>query len=397
MTPGWIWCIWWPLRNNCLRSLATTFPARSPRRVRAWRCTRCLPVSKRSVKGRGPAARGRACIHTYHQETKAMTFPAPLTRRIFTAAVLCSAAFAAGAQDKYPSKPITVVVPQAAGGANDAIARVVAQKLGEQLGQSVIVENRPGAGGTLATGTTARARNDGYTLLLTADSAHVIGPALYKNPGFDPVKDFAPVAPVATAGYVLVAHPSFPANNVAELVNLAKASPGKYSIASAGNGTLNHLIGEMLQKAAGIQLQHIPYKGSAAAATDVVGGQVPLSVQSLPSAIAFIKAGKLKVLGVVNEKRVAALPNAPTIGETIKGFGQAPWYALFAPAGTPAPIVAQLQAEVARALEHKDVVDKLATVGCEPFKGTAAQLAALVQSDLPKWSRVVKDTGATVD
>ncbi|PIF18493.1 MULTISPECIES: tripartite tricarboxylate transporter substrate binding protein [unclassified Acidovorax] len=326
-----------------------------------------------------------------------MTFPAPLSRRIFTAAVLCSAAFATGAQDKYPSKPITVVVPQAAGGANDAITRVVAQKLSEQLGQSVIVDNRPGAGGTLATGATARARNDGYTLLLTADSAHVIGPALYKNPGFDPVKDFTPVAPVATAGYVLVAHPSFPANTVAEMVALAKANPGKYAIASAGNGTLNHLIGEMLQKAAGIQLQHIPYKGSAAAATDVVGGQVPLSVQSLPSAIAFIKAGKLKVLGVVNEKRVAALPDAPTIGETIKGFGQAPWYALFAPAGTPAPIVAQLQAEVARALEHKDVVDKLATVGCEPFKGTAAQLAALVQSDLPKWSRVVKDTGATVD
>lgn len=266
-----------------------------------------------------------------------MTFPAPLSRRIFTAAVLCSAAFAAGAQDKYPSKPITVVVPQAAGGANDAIARVVAQKLSEQMGQSVIVDNRPGAGGTLATGTTARARNDGYTLLLTADSAHVIGPALYKNPGFDPVKDFAPVAPVATAGYVLVAHPSFPANTVAEMVALAKANPGKYAIASAGNGTLNHLIGEMLQKAAGIQLQHIPYKGSAAAATDVVGGQVPLSVQSLPSAIAFIKAGKLKVLGVVNEKRVAALPDAPTIGETIKGFGQAPWYALFARLARPRP------------------------------------------------------------
>ena len=325
-----------------------------------------------------------------------MTFHA-MSRRIFTAGVLSACALVAGAQDKFPSKPITVVVPQAAGGANDAIARVLAQRLTEQLGQSVIVENRPGAGGTLATGVTARARNDGYTLLLTADSAHVIGPALYKNPGFDPIKDFTPVAPIATAGYVLVAHPSFPANSVAELVTLAKASPGKYSIASAGNGTLNHLIGEMLQKAAGIQLQHIPYKGSAAAATDVVGGQVPLSVQSLPSAIAFIKAGKLKVLGVVNEKRVAALPDAPTIGETIKGFGQAPWYALFAPAGTPAPIVAQLQAEVARALEHKDVVEKLAAVGCEPFKGTSAQLGALVQADLPKWSRVVKDTGATVD
>ncbi|MEJ1128662.1 tripartite tricarboxylate transporter substrate binding protein [Variovorax sp. CCNWLW225] len=320
-----------------------------------------------------------------------------LTRRhaaLAVAATLCAAAFA---QDKYPSKPITLVVPQSAGGANDAIARVVAQRLSEQMGQSVIVDNRPGAGGTVATAALARAKHDGYTLLLTADSAHVVGPALYKNPGFDAVKDFEPVAPVATAGYVLVANPSFPANNVAELIAQAKAQPGQYTIASAGNGTLNHLIGEMLQKQAGIQLRHVPYKGSAAAATDVVGGQVPLSVQSLPSVMGFIKAGRLKVLGVVNAKRVAVLPDVPTIGETLKGFGEAPWYALFAPAGTPAPIVAQLQAEVARALDQKDVADKLAAVGCEPFKGTAAQLGALVRADLPKWARVVKDTGATVD
>ncbi|MBB4223816.1 tripartite tricarboxylate transporter substrate binding protein [Variovorax guangxiensis] len=320
-----------------------------------------------------------------------------LTRRhaaLAVAATLCAAAFA---QDKYPSKPITLVVPQTAGGANDAIARVVAQRLSEQMGQSVIVDNRPGAGGTVATAALARAKHDGYTLLLTADSAHVVGPALYKNPGFDAVKDFEPIAPVATAGYVLVANPSFPANNVAELIAQAKAHPGQYTIASAGNGTLNHLIGEMLQKQAGIQLRHVPYKGSAAAATDVVGGQVPLSVQSLPSVMGFIKAGKLKVLGVVNAKRVAALPDVPTIGETLKGFGEAPWYALFAPAGTPAPIVAQLQAEVARALDQKEVADKLAAVGCEPFKGTAAQLGALVRADLPKWARVVKDTGATVD
>lgn len=320
-----------------------------------------------------------------------------LTRRhaaVAVAATLCAAAFA---QDKYPSKPITLVVPQTAGGANDAIARVVAQRLSEQMGQSVIVDNRPGAGGTVATAALARAKHDGYTLLLTADSAHVVGPALYKNPGFDAVKDFEPVAPVATAGYVLVANPSFPANNVAELIAQAKAHPGQYTIASAGNGTLNHLIGEMLQKQAGIQLRHVPYKGSAAAATDVVGGQVQLSVQSLPSVMGFIKAGRLKVLGVVNAKRVAVLPDVPTIGETLKGFGEAPWYALFAPAGTPAPIVAQLQAEVARALDQKDVADKLAAVGCEPFKGTAAQLGALVRADLPKWARVVKDTGATVD
>lgn len=328
--------------------------------------------------------------------TQTTTF---LRRRatLLLGAALCAASLGAMAQEKFPSKPITLVVPQAAGGANDAIARVLAQRLSEQMGQSVVVDNRPGAGGTLATAGLARAKHDGYTLLVTADSAHVIGPALYKNAGFDAVKDFEPVAPIATAGYVLVAHPSFPAKNVAELITLAKASPGKYSIASAGNGTLNHLIGEMLQKAAGIQLQHIPYKGSAAAATDVVGGQVPLSVQSLPSAIAFIKAGKLKVLGVVNEKRVAALPDAPTIGETLKGFGQAPWYAMFAPAGTPAPVVAQLQAEVAKALDHKDVVDKLAAVGCEPFKGTPAQLGALVRDDLVRWQRVVKETGATVD
>lgn len=320
-----------------------------------------------------------------------------LTRRhaaLAVAAALCTTAFA---QDKYPSKPITLIVPQAAGGANDAIARVVAQRLSEQMGQSVVVDNRPGAGGTLATAALARAKRDGYTLLLTADSAHVVGPALYKNPGFDAVKDFEPVAPVATAGYVLVANPSFPANNVAELIAQAKARPDHYAIASAGNGTLNHLIGEMLQKQAGIQLRHVPYKGSAAAATDVVSGQVPLSVQSLPSVMGFIKGGKLKVLGVVNAKRVAALPDVPTIGETLKGFGEAPWYALFAPAGTPASVVAQLQAEVARALDQKDVADRLAAVGCEPFKGTSAQLSALVRADLVKWARVVKDTGATVD
>jgi tripartite-type tricarboxylate transporter receptor subunit TctC len=319
-----------------------------------------------------------------------------ITRRLLLLG-LATSALAAQAQDPYPSKPITLIVPQAAGGANDAIARVLAQRLGEQLSQSVVVENRAGAGGTLATATTARARPDGYTLLVTADSAHVIGPALYKNPGFDPVKDFEPVAPIATAGYVLVANPSFPPNTVAELVTLAKAAPGKYSYASAGNGTLNHLIGEMLQKAAGIELLHVPYKGSAQAAADVAGGQVPMSVQSLPSVMGLIKAGKLKVLGVVNEKRVAAMPEVPTIGETLKGFGQAPWYAMFAPVGTPAPVVARLQSAVAQALEHKDVVDKLAGVGCEPFKGTAAQLTALVQADLPKWARVVKETGAQLD
>ena len=321
-----------------------------------------------------------------------------LTRRNAAVLLLAGAgALTAQAQDAYPSKPITVVVPQAAGGANDTIARVVAARLSQLLGQSVIIDNRAGAGGNVGTAFVAKAKPDGYTLLAQADSAQVINPWLYKNTGFDPVKDFVPVAPLAHAGYVLVANPSFPANNIKELVALAKANPGKYHIASAGNGTLNHLIGEMLEKAAGIDLTHVPYKGSAAAATDVVGGQVPLSVQSLPSSISFIKAGKLKVLGVVNEKRVAALPDTPTIGETIKGFGKTPWYGLFAPAGTPPAIVAQLQAAVTKALDDKEVIDRLAGAGTEPFKGTSAQLGTLVQNDLAMWKQVVADTGAKVD
>ena len=317
--------------------------------------------------------------------------------RVLAAPLLASLAIAAVAQDKYPSKSVTIIVPQAAGGANDAIARVLAQKLTEQLGQAFVVDNKPGAGGNIGTVAAAKARPDGYTLMLTTDSAQVINPSIYKNPGFDPVKDFVAVAPVATAGYVLVANNNFAPSNVAELIAAAKAQPGKISIGSAGNGTLNHLIGAMLEKAAGIDMQHIPYKGSAAAVTDLISGQVQVSVQSLPSSIAFIKTGKIKVLGVVNEKRVPALPNSPTIGETIKGFGATPWYGLFAPAGTPKEVVALLQAEVGKALDGKDAQSKLDAVGTAAFKGTSEQLAALVQQDLPRWARIVKDTGATID
>ena len=320
-------------------------------------------------------------------------------RRIATAllaltALTCTPTFA---QDKYPSKTVTIIVPQAAGGANDTIARVVAQKLSEALGQQFIVDNRPGAGGNIGTVAAAKSKNDGYTLMLTANSAQVINPALYKKPGFDPVKDFEPISPVATAGYVLVANNTFPAKNVSEMVAAAKALPGKYTIASAGNGTLNHLIGEMLGKATGIELTHVPYKGASAAVTDLIGGQVQLSVQSLPSSLQFIKSGKMKVLGVVNEQRVTALPDVPTIGETVKGFGATPWYGLFAPAGTPKAIVVQLQAALNKALDAPDTKDKLAAVGCEPYKLSSEQFASLIKDDLPKWAKIVKASGATID
>ncbi len=304
---------------------------------------------------------------------------------------------AALAQDKYPGKPVTLIVPQAAGGANDAIARVIAQKLTEQLGQSFIIDNRTGAGGNVGTVAAARARPDGYTLMLTADSSMVINPSLYKSTGFDPFKDFEPIGTVATAGYVLVANPAFPVKNTAELIALAKQQPGKINIGSAGNGTLNHLIGEMLGKAADIDMVHVPYKGSSAAVTDLVAGQVQVSVQSLPSSIAFIRSGKVKVLGVVNPKRLPSLPDAPTIGETVKGFGATPWYGLFAPAGTPKHIVAQLNAEVAKALDSKEVQERLAGVGCEPYKTSTEQFATLIRDDLPRWAKIVKASGATVD
>jgi len=318
-------------------------------------------------------------------------------RRTLLALALCLAAGTALADDKYPSKPVTVIVPQAAGGANDAIARVIAQKLTEQLGQSFIVDNRTGAGGNVGTVAAARAKADGYTLMVTADSSMVINPSLYKSTGFDPIKDFEPVGTVATAGYVLVANPAFPAKNTAELIAMAKQQPGKINIGSAGNGTLNHLIGEMLGKATGIDLVHIPYKGSSAAATDLVAGQVQVSVQSLPSSIAFIRSGKMKVLGVVNQKRLPALPDAPTIGETVKGFGTTPWYGVFAPAGTPKAIVTHLNAAIAKALESKDAQERLAGVGCEPYKSTPEQFGQLVRDDLPRWAKIVKESGATID
>ena len=310
---------------------------------------------------------------------------------------LMGAAAFAQAQGQYPNRPVTVIVPQAAGGANDAIARIVAQKLGEIIGQTFLVDNRPGAGGNVGTAQAAKAKADGYTLMLTTNSAHVINPSIYKSTGFDPIKDFEPVGLVASAGYVLVANSAFPANSVSELIAQAKAKPGQISYASAGNGTLNHLIGEMLKRTAGIYMLHIPYRGSAAAATDVAGGQVPVSVQSLPSSLPFLQSGKIKVLGVVNEKRLASMPNAPTIGETLPGFGSTPWYGLMAPAGTPKEVVAKLQAALEKTLASKEVADKLAAQGCEVLTGGPAQFAALIKDDLPRWNKIVKDSGAQID
>ena len=306
------------------------------------------------------------------------------------------------AQSSYPSRPIVMLVPQAAGGTNDIVGRLVSQKLGEVLGASAVVENRPGAGGNIGTQAAARAPKDGYTLLMTISSSQAINPALYKNPGFDPVKDFKPVSLIGAVPNVLLVNPSFPAKSVAELVLLAKAKPGQYQYASAGNGTLNHLLGEMLNSMAGIDLQHVPYKGVAPALNDVLGGQLPILFASLPSSLAHIKAGKLRALAVSGAARSPVLPDVPALAETVPGYNGTLWIGLFAPTGVPQDVLSRLQDGMAKALAAKDLRDKLEQQGVElagtPAKPvTTEQFAALLNEDIVKWARIVKTSGASVD
>ncbi len=321
-----------------------------------------------------------------------------MTRALVAGAALVALAHGtASAQADYPTRPVNVIVPQGAGGANDTIARIISAKLSEVLGQQFVVENRTGAGGNIGTAAAAKAKPDGYTLMLTTNGAQVINPWLYKTTGFDPIKDFTPVGLVASAGYVLVANAAFPANNVNELIAQLKANPGKYNYASAGNGTLNHLIMEMFKQQMSLNIQHVPYKTASAAAADVAGGVVPVSVQSAPSSLGLIKAGKIKALAVTNEKRIGALPDVPSISETIPGFGSTPWYGILAPAGTPVAIVNKLNAAIKTVLADKGVQERLLKQGCEPLESTPQQFATLIKDDLANWQKIVKSSGARVD
>ena len=319
---------------------------------------------------------------------------------VATAAALAVAVFRSGspqAADPYPSKLITILVPQTAGGANDIIGRALAQKLTGTIGAPVIVENRPGAGGNVGTLYVARQPRDGYTLLLTAQSAQTINPFLYSKPGFDPVKDFEPIMTVGVAPYLLAVNPAFPAKNLRELIALAKAQPGKINYASAGNGTVNHLLGEMLKTATGIDIVHVPYRGAAPAATDVVAGQIPMTFGSFPGLMPFVRSGQLRALAVATEKRTQLAPELPTLAETVPGLYANAWYGLFAPAGTPREIIGRLHAEISKALDGADMKERLAALGVEPAPGTPEQLAALMKEDLVRWAKIVKDSGAHVD
>ena len=313
------------------------------------------------------------------------------------AVALTLAAVGSAHADTYPSKPIQMIVPQAPGGTNDIVARLVAADLSQRLGQQVVVENRPGAGGNIGTQAAARATADGYTLLMTISSTQAINPSLYRQIPFDPIKDFEPIAPVATVPNVLVVNPAFPAKSMTELITMAKAKPDFYRYASAGNGTLNHLLGEMLNSMAGIKLEHVPYKGVAPALNDVLGNQVPMAFASLPSVLAHIKAGKVRALGVSSAKRSPFAPDIPAISETVPGYSGDLWVGLFAVRGTPKAVTEKLAKTLQAALADAPLRDKLAAQGAEVLTGTPQQFSTMLRADIDKWGKIVKASGAQVD
>ena len=298
----------------------------------------------------------------------------------------------------YPTKPIRLVVPFPAGGTTDVLARAAAQKLTETLGQPVVVDTRPGAGGNIGAELVAKSPPDGYTLLMGTVGTHAINPSLYPKMPYDHVRDFVPVILVAGVPNVLVINPALPVNSVQELIAYAKANPGKLNFASSGNGTSIHLSGELFKTMAGVQITHVPYKGSAPALQDLVGGQVQLMFDNLPSALALIKGGRLKALAVTSKERAPALPDVPTMAESgLPGFEASSWFGLLAPAGTPQPVVAKLNAEIAKWLASPEAKEKLLAQGANAAGGTPEDFTRHIAAETAKWQKVVKESGAKVD
>ncbi len=309
------------------------------------------------------------------------------------------ALFAIGASGQsYPNRAIRLVVPFTPAGTTDILARAAAQKLTEALGQSVVVDNRPGAAGNIGSDIVAKSAPDGYTLLMGTVSTHAINTSLYTNMPYDNIKDFAPVALVAKVPNVLEVNPSLPVNSVADLVSLAKSKPGEINFASSGSGTSIHLSGELFKTMAGVDMIHVPYKGSAPALIDLVAGQVQVMFDNLPSSIALIRAGKLRAIAVTSLKRAPALPDVPTISERgLPGFEATSWFGVLAPAGTPSAIVMRINTEINKWLQSAEARQKLLSQGAEPAGGTPEEFTAFIAAETDKWAKVVKVSGAKVD
>jgi tripartite-type tricarboxylate transporter receptor subunit TctC len=333
-------------------------------------------------------------MHRNNKNSSGSLLIMPILRRfLFAAAALLSSASLAHAQN-YPSRPITLIIPFAPGGSTSIVGRGVADKMGELLGEKVVVDNRPGAGGTVGTKAVAKSEPDGYTLLLGYTGTLAIGPSLYKNPGYDPRKDFAPIGMIGNAPNSLVVHPSFPAKTVAELIAYAKVNPGKVNFGSAGAGTASHITGEYFARSAGITLVHIPYKGTGPVLTDLLGGHIPMAFAPVPASHSNVAAGKLRALAVTSATRSGLMPEVPTIAESgLAGFDASLYYGLVAPAGTPKPIIDKLNKALRDTLASDEVKRQLGNDGTDITPGTPEDYAALIDKDEKKWAGLVKASG----
>jgi tripartite-type tricarboxylate transporter receptor subunit TctC len=322
----------------------------------------------------------------------------PLNRRRALLALAASASAPLAAWAAYPDRPVRMVVPFPAGGATDLMARGLAEHLAEQLGQQVVIDNRGGAGGTVATELVARSPADGYTLLFATMGTQAINPALYPKLRYDPLKDFAPVSLTHITPRVLVVGPSVQARSVAELVAFAKAHPGQLTYGSAGNGSSSHLSGALFESLAGVRMLHVPYKGSAPLLTDLLAGRVDLTFDSYSIYEEHIHSGRVHVLGVSSRTRMAALPQVPTIAEAgVPGYEVSNWLGLLAPSGTPREVVAHLNAGVVRAMADAGMKRQLTALGIEPVSSTPEEFGALIRSEIPKWAKIVQSSGARVE
>lgn len=319
-----------------------------------------------------------------------------MTKSALAILAIALASGSAAAQD-YPTKPVRIVAPFSAGGAVDVPARIIAARLSESWGHAVFVENKPGAGSTLGAELVARSAPDGHTLLFTSNT-HVISGALYKKLGYDPIADFEPVIEIGSAPNVLVVYPGLPANNVAELIALAKAKPGQLDYASSGNGSSQHLFCALFASMAGIKLNHVPYKGSGQATTDLLAGRVPVSCPGVNNVLAHIRQGRLRALAVTSARRAADLPGVPTLAEAgVPGYDATLWLGILAPKGTPAPIVARLYADLDKLLSRADVKQSFAAIGTEIDVKPGAELGRLMRAERERWGRLIAESGARID
>jgi tripartite-type tricarboxylate transporter receptor subunit TctC len=294
----------------------------------------------------------------------------------------------------YPTKPVRLMVPFPPGGSTDIVARVVSQRLGERLGQPIVIENRGGAGGMIGTEAAAKAAPDGYTLTVGSTSTHVVAPSVYQKLDYDPVKDFAPISLIAVTPYLLVVNPAVPARSLKEFIELARARPGQLNYASAGTGSTTHLAMEMLKSAAGIYILHIPYNCNGPAGTAVIGGQVEALFGSLPAVLPHAKSGRVRALAVGSLKRSPALPEVPTVAESgFPGFDASLWLAIMAPAGTPAPVIERLQREIVALIGNEEMRAALDKAGAEAQASTPAELAAMIKDGVGKYAKIVKMAG----